>query len=54
LAAAIVDLLSSPERRQSLGASARARAREFFDWARVGERFEEIFRAVTGAGGSSS
>jgi glycosyltransferase involved in cell wall biosynthesis len=54
LANAIIELLKSEERRASLGAAARARAREHFDWSRVGERFEEVFHSVTGAGRSSS
>jgi glycosyltransferase involved in cell wall biosynthesis len=49
LARAILDLLRSPGRRENLGASARARALEAFDWRRVGERFEDVFRSVTRA-----
>ncbi len=54
LAGAILELLESPELRKNLGASARQRAREVFDWNRVGERFESIFRAVTGTGSATS
>ena len=32
---------------------ARNRARDVFDWTRVGEQFEEVFRSVTGAGGTT-
>jgi glycosyltransferase involved in cell wall biosynthesis len=53
LATAIVNLLGSPKRMEELGASARNRARQVFDWTRVGERFEKIFRSVAGAGGST-
>lgn len=54
LAAAIIELLDSPEQMEKLGSSARSRAREHFDWTRVGERFENVFRSVTGAGGAAS
>ncbi len=52
IAKAILELLRSPERREQLGSAARERAKESFDWSRVGERFEEIFRSVTGARGT--
>jgi glycosyltransferase involved in cell wall biosynthesis len=51
---AIVELLRSKERRISLGTAARRRARELFDWSRVGERFEEVFNTVAGTGRPSS
>jgi len=54
MAGAILELLDTPELRKNLGASARERAREVFDWNRVGERFESIFRSVTGAGGETT
>ncbi len=54
LATAILALLDSPDRRETLGQAARARARDVFDWSRVGERFEDVFRSVTGDGGSSA
>ena len=52
LATAILALLDSPERREALGRAARARAQDVFDWSRVGEQFEDVFRSVTGDGGS--
>jgi glycosyltransferase involved in cell wall biosynthesis len=52
IAKAILELLRSPKRREQLGSAARERAKESFDWSRVGERFEEIFRSVTGARGT--
>jgi glycosyltransferase involved in cell wall biosynthesis len=54
LAEAIVKLLKSKAMRDALGAAARARARELFDWSRVGERFEAVFEAVAGARRSPS
>jgi glycosyltransferase involved in cell wall biosynthesis len=54
LAEAIVKLLKSKETRDALGDAARARARELFDWSRVGERFESVFNSVAGTGRSSS
>jgi glycosyltransferase involved in cell wall biosynthesis len=54
LAAAILTLLDSPEQREKLGQAARARARDVFDWSRVGEQFEDVFLSVTGDGGSST
>jgi glycosyltransferase involved in cell wall biosynthesis len=54
LANAVIELLESSERRMSLGTAARARARELFDWAHVGERFEEVFYSVAGTGRSTS
>jgi glycosyltransferase involved in cell wall biosynthesis len=52
MAKAILELLRSPERREQLGSAARERAKESFDWSRVGERFEAIFRSVTEARGT--
>jgi glycosyltransferase involved in cell wall biosynthesis len=54
LAKALVELLESREKRDRLGAAARARARDVFSWSRVGERFEHVFRSVTRAGGEAS
>jgi glycosyltransferase involved in cell wall biosynthesis len=54
IARAVLELLRSPERRERLGSAARKRAKESFDWSRVGERFEAIFRSVTGARGTPS
>lgn len=53
LAKAISRLLSSPDYRENLGKAALQRAREQFDWKRVGERFEEIFFTVTGSSRTS-
>ena len=46
LARAIERLISSPELRGALGASARARAESEFNWKLVGERFESVLGAV--------
>jgi D-inositol-3-phosphate glycosyltransferase len=51
LASALRELLGNRERREALGRSAQERARSAFDWARVGEQFEDVFRTVTRSGG---
>jgi len=52
LADSILDLLRSPEQRNALGTRAREKARSVFDWGRVGEQFEYVFRSVTRSGGT--
>ena len=52
LADSILELLRSPELRQTLGTNAREKARSVFDWARVGEQFENVFRSVTRPSGT--
>ncbi len=54
LAAAIGELLESRGQRETLGESAREKARAVFDWGRVGEQFDDVFRSVTGSGGASA
>jgi glycosyltransferase involved in cell wall biosynthesis len=46
LAAAIDELLASPEKRRALGESARADVIERFGWARAAERFEHAYTAA--------
>ena len=54
LADSILELLRSPERRNALGTRAREKARSVFDWGRVGEQFEDVFRSVTRSSGAST
>jgi glycosyltransferase involved in cell wall biosynthesis len=54
LARAIGELLESRGQRETLGESAREKARAVFDWRRVGEQFDDVFRSVTGSGGASA
>ena len=54
LADSILELLSSPDQRTRLGSRAREKARSIFDWGRVGEQFEDVFRTVTRSGGAST
>lgn len=54
LADSILELLRSPEQRNALGTRAREKARSVFDWGRVGEQFEDVFRTVTRSGGEST
>ena len=49
LANALASLAQSKKRRDALGASARKRAVETFNWNLVGERFESVFRSVAEA-----
>lgn len=49
LARAIAELADAPERRRTLGASARVRAQREFNWSLVGERFESVLRTVAKA-----
>ncbi|MGH9460624.1 MAG: glycosyltransferase [Vicinamibacteria bacterium] len=54
LAEAILELLASPDVRESLGRNARERARSVFSWGRVGDQFEDVFRTVTRSRGTAS
>jgi glycosyltransferase involved in cell wall biosynthesis len=54
LADAILQLLRSRDEREALGRRGREKARSVFDWGRVGEQFEDVFRTVTGSGGAST
>jgi glycosyltransferase involved in cell wall biosynthesis len=54
LAEAILELLASPDVRESLGKNARERARSAFSWGRVGDQFEDVFRTVTRSRGAAS
>ena len=46
LADAILELLTRPELLETMGASNRRRAVEFFDWALVIDRLEEAYHSV--------
>ena len=54
LADAILELLGNRDTRESLGRSARERARSAFSWSRVGDQFEDVFRTVTGSSGTAT
>ncbi len=54
LAEAIASLASSPSLRRTLGASARERARQEFNWNLAGERFESVLRSVAQASRQAS
>ena len=46
LAALLQELLAKPQWVRALGAAARRRAREVYDWDAIADRFEELFAAV--------
>jgi phosphatidyl-myo-inositol alpha-mannosyltransferase len=46
---AVAALLADEPRRAAMGAAARARAEEHFDWADIARRLEEIYERVVGA-----
>lgn len=46
LTAALVGLATEPERRERMGAAARERALEVYDWPRITDRFEARFDAL--------
>jgi glycosyltransferase involved in cell wall biosynthesis len=48
LAQAVIGLLADEERRQELGAAARALAVERYGWDGIAERLLGIYRLVTG------
>ena len=50
LAAAVLDLLSTPERRGAMGRAARSRVRESFDVRRQARRLEAIYDRALGRG----
>jgi len=54
LAKAMDSLVGSPSRREALGASARQRAQQQFNWNLVGERFESVLRSVAKASQKAS
>jgi glycosyltransferase involved in cell wall biosynthesis len=39
-------LIGCSQERQRLGEMARARAREFFNWERVTDEYESLFRKI--------
>jgi glycosyltransferase involved in cell wall biosynthesis len=45
-AGAVVQLLQNHEYRDTIGASARLRVRQKYDWSRVAERFENVYYEV--------
>jgi glycosyltransferase involved in cell wall biosynthesis len=49
IAAAIVDLLDSPEKRASLGQRARQRIQQKFSWARAAEAMARLYSHIPGA-----
>jgi spore coat protein SA len=49
LAASVLDLLSDPHRRHSMGARARTWAMERFSWERIATQLEEIYSDVLAA-----
>ncbi|HSG50298.1 MAG TPA: hypothetical protein VLA43_20900, partial [Longimicrobiales bacterium] len=53
LARALIALLADPRRAASLGEAGRNRVIRDFGEERLVDRMEEIFRDVTGAGGTS-
>ena len=48
LAAALLDVLSQPERAREMGAAGMRRARELFDVKRVARMVEEVYEEVLG------
>jgi len=47
LAACMETLIQHPEECKRLGQLAQARAREFFDWERVTDEYEELFQRLS-------
>ena len=50
LSAGILELASSPEKREQLGATGRAKCREMYSHQRMTERIREIYSEVLEAG----
>jgi glycosyltransferase involved in cell wall biosynthesis len=44
---AVVDLLGDPERRARLGSAARRRAQTEFDWERIAEQVQHVYRKLS-------
>ena len=47
LSAGMEALISNPGERKRLGQLAQARAREFFDWERVTDEYETLFKELS-------
>jgi alpha-maltose-1-phosphate synthase len=50
LAAALVAVVSDPERAQEMGRAARARVEDHFAWDAIADRTLEVYRSVLGSG----
>ncbi|MEK8229229.1 hypothetical protein NKG05_29890 [Oerskovia sp. M15] len=50
LAAALVAVVSDPDRAQEMGRASRLRVEEHFAWDAIADRTLEVYRSVLGSG----